>query len=50
MLAVVLLVMVNDPLTRASFADPIAQVTLSLAMAVMLAGYLYMRNAVLKTV
>ena len=35
---------------RASFADPLAQAALSLAMAVMLAGYLYMRNAVLKTV
>ncbi len=50
MLGVVLLVMVGDPVTRASFHDPLVQVVMTLAIGVMAAGYLFMRNEVLKTV
>lgn len=50
MLAAVLLVMVGDPATRASFSHPLVQVALAAAMGVMVLGYLYMRSEVLKAV
>ena len=50
MLGVILLVMMNDPVTRASFAEPLVQVVMAIAMGVMLAGYLFMRSEVLKAV
>jgi len=50
MLGLVLLVMMGDPATRASFSEPAMQIVMALAMGVMVAGYLFMRNEVLKTV
>lgn len=50
MLGLVLLVMMGDPATRASFSEPAVQIVMALAMGVMVAGYLFMRNEVLKTV
>jgi Flp pilus assembly protein TadB len=50
MLLGVLLAMLNDPLTRASFGEPPVQVALALAMGVMVAGYLVMRRQVLGAV
>ena len=50
LLGLVLLVMMGDPATRASFSEPAVQIVMALAMGVMVAGYLFMRNEVLKTV
>ena len=50
MLVIVLLVMMNDPMTRASFQHPLVQIVLALAIGVMVLGYLVMRNDVLKVV
>ena len=49
-LGFVLIVMLNDPLTRASFREPLVQVATAMAMGVMLLGYVYIRNEVLKAV
>ncbi len=50
MLGIVLLVMVGDPATRASFSHPLVQIALAAAVGVMVLGYLYMRGEVLKAV
>jgi Flp pilus assembly protein TadB len=50
MLGIVLLVMMNDPMTRESFQHPVVQIVLALAIGVMVLGYLVMRNDVLKVV
>ncbi len=50
MLAAVLLVMIGDPATRASFSHPLVQVALAAAVGVMVVGYLYMRSEVMKVV
>ena len=50
MLLGVLLAMLNDPLTRASFSEPLVQIALALAMGVMVAGYLVMRRQVMGAV
>jgi Flp pilus assembly protein TadB len=50
MLGGVLLVMMADPVTRASFSDPLVQVVMSIAIGVMALGYLFMRNEVMKSV
>lgn len=49
MLGLVLLAMMGDPATRASFREPVVQIVMALAMGVMVVGYLFMRNEVLKT-
>jgi Flp pilus assembly protein TadB len=50
MLGGVLLVMMSDPVTRASFTDPLVQVVMTIAIGVMALGYLFMRNEVMKAV
>jgi hypothetical protein len=50
MLGGVLLVMLKDPATQASFSEPTVQVAMTLAIGVMLTGYLLMRSAVMKVV
>jgi Flp pilus assembly protein TadB len=50
MLGGVLLVMMSDPVTRASFTDPLVQVVMTIAIGVMAIGYLFMRNEVMKAV
>jgi len=50
MLGIVLLVMMSDPMTRVSFNEPLVQIVMSIAIGVMVLGYLYMRNEVLKAV
>jgi hypothetical protein len=50
MLGGVLLVMLNDPATRASFSEPMVQIAMSLAIGVMVLGYLFMRSEVMKVV
>jgi Flp pilus assembly protein TadB len=49
-LGFVLFIMMTDPVTRDSFHMPLAQIVIALAMGVMLAGYLVMRNEVVKVV
>ena len=50
MLGGVLLVMLKDPATRASFSEPMVQIAMSLAIGVMVLGYLLMRREVMKVV
>jgi tight adherence protein B len=50
MLGVVLFAMMSDPTTRASFNEPLVQIMMAVAVGVMVLGYLYMRNEVLKAV
>ena len=50
MLGGVLLVMLKDPATRASFSEPMVQIAMSLAIIVMVSGYLLMRREVMKVV
>lgn len=50
MLGGVLLVMLKDPATRASFSEPMVQIAMSLAIIVMVLGYLLMRREVMKVV
>lgn len=50
MLGLVLLVMMSDPVTHASFSEPLVQVIMTLAIGAMGIGYLIMRNEVLKSV
>jgi hypothetical protein len=50
MLGGVLLVMLGDPLTRASFSEPLVQVGMAIAICVMAAGYIIMRSEVLKVI
>jgi hypothetical protein len=50
MLGGVLLVMMGDPVTRASFSEPMVQIAMFLAIGVMLFGYLFMRSEVMKVV
>ena len=50
MLGGVLLVMLKDPATRASFSEPMVQIAMSLAIIVMGSGYLLMRREVMKVV
>jgi len=50
MLGIVLLVMMSDPVTRASFSEPLVQLVMALAIGVMGIGYLIMRNEVMKSV
>jgi hypothetical protein len=50
MLGGVLFVMLNDPATRASFSEPMVQIAMSLAIGVMVLGYLFMRSEVMKVV
>ena len=48
MLGGVLLVMLKDPATRASFSEPMVQVAMSIAIVIMVSGYLLMRREVMK--
>ena len=50
MLGGVLLVMLKDAATRASFSEPMVQIAMSLAIGVMVLGYLLMRREVMKVV
>ena len=50
MLGGVLLVMMSDPVTRASFREPMVQIVMALAIGVMVVGYLFLRNEVMKVV
>jgi len=50
MLGGVLLVMLKDPATRASFSEPMVQIAMSLAIGVMVLGYLLMRREVMNVV
>jgi len=50
MLGGVLLVMLKDPATRVSFSEPMVQIAMSLAIGVMVLGYLLMRREVMKVV
>ena len=48
MLGGVLLVMLKDPATRPSFSEPMVQVAMSIAIVIMVSGYLLMRREVMK--